>query len=574
MQAYSCVGLSARRSTDRAIRVTNDNRGSKRAALKAASTPRTALVIGAGHNGLVCAFYLARAGFAVTVLERRDTVGGAAVTEEFHPGFRNSMASYTVSLLAPKVIADMGLHERGLRILERPIANFLPLDDGRYLKVGGGLARTQTEFAKFSTRDAERLPAYYEMLDGIGDLLRELSLQTPPDLGALLRSGTRGLRQARTFSKLSIEQRRDLLDLFSESAADFLGGWFEAEPVLAAFAFDSVVGNLASPCTPGSAYVLLHHTFGGVNGKKGQWGHAVGGMGAITQAMAQACRDAGVTVELEAPIERLLVDAGRIRGVRLADGSERLAGVVAANVNPKLLFGQLTAPEDLPAAFRARMERYRCESGTFRMNVALSELPRFASLPEAGEHLASGIVMAPSMAYMDRAWRDAVEHGWSRLPVVEMLIPSTVDDTLAPRGAHVASLFCQHFRYALPGGRDWDDARDEAADLVIDTVERFAPGFRRSVVGRVALSPLDLERKFGLVGGDIMHGQMSLDQLWAARPMLGHGDYRTPIAGLYMCGAGTHPGGGVSGMPGHNAAREIGRDSSRLQALKLALAGR
>ena len=539
------------------------------------SMQKTALVIGAGHNGLVCAFYLARAGFAVTVLERRGVVGGAAVTEEFHPGFRNSVASYTVSLLAPRVIADMGLHERGLRILERPISNFLPLDDGRYLKLGGGLARTQAEFAKFSARDAQRLPAYYDMLDGIGDLLRELSLQTPPDLGALLRSGTRGLRQARLFGKLSLEQRRDLLDLFSQSAADFLGGWFEAEPVQAAFAFDSVVGNPASPWTPGSAYVLLHHTFGGVNGKKGQWGHAVGGMGAITQAMAQACRDAGVTIELEAPVERLLVDGGRVRGVRLVGGGERLAGVVAANVNPKLLFGQLVAPQDLPAAFRTRMERYRCESATFRMNVALSELPRFTSLPEPGEHLSSGIVMAPSMAYMDRAWRDAFEQGWSRAPIVEMLIPSTVDDSLAPQGAHVASLFCQHFRYALPGGRSWDDAaREEAADLVIDTVERFAPGFKRSVLGRTALSPLDLERRFGLVGGDIMHGQMALDQLWAARPMLGHGDYRTPLKGLYLCGAGSHPGGGVTGMPGHNAAREIGRDTNRLTALKLALAGR
>jgi phytoene dehydrogenase-like protein len=418
------------------------------------------------------------------------------------------------------------------------------------------------------------LPDYYAMLDGIGDLLRELSLQTPPDLGALLRSGTRGLRQARIFSRLSVEQRRDLLDLFSESTAEFLGGWFEAAPVQAALALEGVVGNLASPWTPGSAYVLLHHTFGGVNGKKGQWGHAGGGMGAITQAMAQACRDAGVEIELEAPVDRLLVDAGRVRGVRLVGGGERRASVVAANVNPRLLFGQLTAPQDLPAAFRTRMERYRCESGTLRINVALSELPRFTCLPEPGEHLASGIVMAPSMAYMDRACRDAIDHGWSRQPIVEMLMASTVDGTLAPKGAHVASLFCQHFRYALPGGGSLDDARDEAANLVIDTVERFAPGFKRSVLGRAALSPLDLERTFGLVGGDIMHGQMSLDQLWAVRPMLGHGDYRAPIKGLYLCGAGTHPGGGVSGMPGHNAAREIGRDASRLTALKLALAGR
>ena len=537
--------------------------------------PRTALVIGAGHNGLVCAFYLARAGFRVTVLERRAVVGGAAVTEEFHPGFRNSTASYTVSLLAPQVIADLGLHERGLRILERPISNFLPHEDGRFLEMGGGLARTQQEVGKFSARDAERLPAYYEMLDGIGDVLRELSLQTPPDFGALTQSMPRNARQARLFARLSVEQRRDLLDLFTESAADFLGGWFESDAVKAALAFDGVVGNPASPWTPGSAYVLLHHTFGGVNGKKGQWGHAVGGMGAITQAMAAACRDAGVAIELEAPVERVLVERGRVRGVRLAGGGERHADVVAANVNPRLLFQALTDPQDLPAAFRERIARYRCESATFRMNVALSALPRFACRPGPGPHLASGIVMSPSLHWMDRAWRDAVDHGWSRRPIVEMLIPSVVDDSLAPKGAHVARLFCQHFRYELPDGRPWDDAaRDAAADAILDVVEGFAPGFRARVVGRLALSPVDLEQRFGLLGGDIMHGQMSLDQLWSARPLLGHGDHRTPIAGLYLCGAGTHPGGGVTGMPGHNAAREIRRDASRWQALKLALAGR
>jgi len=537
------------------------------------SRTRTALVVGGGHNGLVCAFYLARAGFAVTVLERRGVVGGAAVTEEFHPGFRNSVASYTVSLLAPKVIHDMRLHDRGLTILERPFSNFLPLEDGRYLELGGGLERTQREFTKFSARDAERLPAYYEALDGVGDLLRELSLQTPPDLAALVHSGTRGLRQARAFGALSLEQRRDLLDLFTESAADFLGGWFESDPVKAAFAFDSVVGNLASPRTPGSAYVLLHHTFGEINGKKGLWGHAVGGMGAITHAMEGACRDAGVAIELDAPVAQVLVDAGRARGVRLESGRELPADVVAANVNPRLLFDALVPPEALPQAFRSRMQRYRCESATFRMNVALSRLPTFTCLPQAGPHLSSGIVLAPSLDYMDAAWRDAIRHGWSRRPVVEMLIPSTVDDSLAPPGAHVASLFCQHFRYALPEGRSWDDARAPAAELILQTVDDFAPGFKDSVVGVMSLSPLDLERKFGLVGGDIMHGNLSLDQLWAARPMLGHGDYRSPIEGLYMCGSGTHPGGGVTGMPGHNAAREILRDANRLTAIRLMLRG-
>jgi phytoene dehydrogenase-like protein len=535
-------------------------------------------VVGAGHNGLVCAFYLARAGLDVTLYERRGVVGGAAVTEEFHPGFRNSVASYTVSLLAPKIIADMRLHERGLRILERPISNLLPLDERRYLKMGGGLERTQAEVARFSAADAERLPDYYAMLDGVGDLLRELALETPPDLLSLVGSLPRALRQGRTLNRLSDEQRRDLLDLFVKSARDLLDGWFDSDAVKAAFGFDSVVGNYASPDTPGSAYVLLHHTFGGVNGKKGIWGHAVGGMGAITQAMAAACREAGAKIEVDAPVTKLRVgggrEHGRVRGLVLDGGREAAADIVVANVNPRLLFTRLVDAGDLPAEFARRIARYKCGSGTFRMNVALSELPRFTCLPEPGEHHASGIVMAPTLDYMDRAHTDARAFGWSREPIVEMLIPSVVDDSLAPKDAHVASLFCQQFAYQLPDGRIWDDREREAAvKTIVETVDRYAPNFSRSIVGRQVLSPLDLERTFGLVGGDIMHGHMSLDQLWAARPMLGYGDYRTPIDGLYLCGAGTHPGGGVTGMPGHNAAREVLRDHSAAMALKLAAQG-
>ncbi len=535
----------------------------------------SAAIIGGGHNGLVCAFYLARAGFDVSVYERRGVVGGAAVTEEFHPGFRNSVASYTVSLLAPRIIDDMRLHHHGLKILERPISNFLPLDDQRYLKMGGGLERTQAEVSKFSTQDAQKLPAYYAMLDGIGDLLRELALQSPPDFSALLATGPRALRQGRLLAKLDLEQRRDLLDLFTESASDFLDGWFESDAVKAAFGFDAVVGNYASPETPGSAYVLLHHTFGGVNGKKGIWGHAVGGMGAITQAMAKACAQQGVKIVVDAPVREVIIERERAAGLLLDDGRRFLADVIVANVNPKLLFQKLVPAQTLPPAFRTRIDRYRCSSGTLRMNVALSELPSFTCLPghDAAEHHASGIVMAPSLAYMDRAYLDAKREGFSREPIVEMLIPSVVDDSLAPKGQHVASLFCQQFAWTLPEGRSWDEAREAAADCVIDTVDRFAPGFKRSVLGRMVLTPLDLERKFGLVGGDIMHGHMSLDQLWAARPLLGHGDYRAPIAGLYMCGAGTHPGGGVSGMPGHNAAREVIRDSGAMARVRLAVQG-
>lgn len=524
-----------------------------------------AIVIGAGHNGLTCAAYLAAAGLKVTVLERRDVVGGAAVTEEFHPGFRNSVASYTVSLLNPKVIRDLELARHGLRIVERRMSNFLPLD-GDYLAVGEG--RTKAQVARFSAADAERLDAYGQRLEAIAELLRDLVLQTPPNLveGGLAKVVPELLKSAsvgRRLAKLDLTAKRDLLALFAQSTGDWLDGWFESDPIKAAYGFDGVVGNYASPYSPGSAYVLLHHVFGEVNGKKGAWGHAVGGMGAITQAMADCCRERSVEIRTGCGVAEVLTQQGRAAGVVTAAGERLAAQVVVSNLHPQLLFGKLVDPQATPADFAERIRRYRSGSGTFRMNLALSELPRFACLPQPGDHLTAGIIIAPSLAYMDRAYMDARIHGWSREPIVEMLIPSTLDDSLAPPGRHVASLFCQHVAPQLPDGRSWDDHRDEVAELMIATVERQAPGFAASVIGRQALSPLDLERTFGLVGGDIMHGRLSLDQLFSARPVLGAGDYRTPIAGLYQCGAGTHPGGGVTGAPGHNAAREVLRDVRR-----------
>jgi phytoene dehydrogenase-like protein len=530
-----------------------------------------AVIIGGGHNGLVCAAYLAGAGQDTCVLERRAILGGAAVTEEFHPGFRNSTASYTVSLLNPKVIRDLKLAAHGLSIAARPLSNFLPLPDadgGGYLKVGGGLAATQAEVAKFSSRDGERLPAYYAMLERVADVLRDLLLVTPPNLGGGIHALLDGWKVAKRFRVLDRAGQRDVLDLFTKSAGDLLDRWFESAPVKAAFGFDAVVGNFASPYTPGSAYVLLHHVFGEVNGQRGQWGHARGGMGAITQAMARECTARGVTLRTGAAVARVLVKGGRAVGVELADGEVVEAKRVVANVNPKLLFERLVAPEHLDDDFRARIASYRCGSGTFRMNVALSELPDFRALPgrTAAPHHASGIILAPSLSYMEQAYFDARTRGWSTAPIVEVLLPSVVDDTLAPAGCHVASLFCQHVHPDLPSvapGRTWDDAREEVADLMIATVDRYAPNFSASVLGRRALTPLDLEREFGLVGGDIFHGALSLDQLFSARPVLGHGNYRAPIAGLYLCGSGTHPGGGVTGIPGHNAAREILKDAKR-----------
>ena len=523
-----------------------------------------AVIIGAGHNGLVCAFYLARAGLKVRVVERRDVVGGAAVTEEFHPGFRNSVASYTVSLLQPKVIADMRLADHGYRVIERPISNFLPQEDGGYLKLGGGLERTQAEFRKFSSRDAEALPAYYDALEAVAEVLRGLALKAPPNVGEGLRTLVDGALQGRGLARLSLEHKRDVLDLFAKSATSFLGQWFESEAIKAAFGFDAVVGNYASPDTPGSAYVLLHHVFGEVNGKKGAWGHSVGGMGAITQIMAKVCRELGVEISLESPVSQVLVDGNKVAGVRLEGGEEVAASRVIANVGPKILYERMFAEADLTADFNRRMKGFKAGSGTFRMNVALSELPRFTCLPDSGEHHQSGIIIAPTLAYMDRAFISSKLNGWSEKPIVEMLIPSTVDDSLARPGQHVASLFCQQFAPELPDGRDWDLEEDAAADTIIATVEAHAPGFSASILGRQVLSPKGLERKFGLAGGDIMHGHMSLDQLWSARPVLGNASYRGPLAGLYMCGAGAHPGGGVTGAPGHNCAREVLADRSSL----------
>jgi phytoene dehydrogenase-like protein len=521
-----------------------------------------AIIIGAGHNGLVCAFYLARAGLKVRIVERRNIVGGAAVTEEFHPGFRNSVASYTVSLLQPKVIDDMRLVDHGYKVVERPISNFLPQEDGGYLKLGGGLERTQAEFRKFSNHDADVLPEYYDALEGVADVLRDLALKSPPNIGDGIKTLIDGALQGRNLAKLSVSRKRDVLELFTKSARSFLDSWFESEAVKAAFGFDAVVGNYASPDTPGSAYVLLHHVFGEVNGKKGAWGHCIGGMGTITQIMAKVCRDSGVEISLEAPVSRVLVDGGKVCGVRLESGEEIFAPRVIANVGPKVLYERMFEEGDIAPEFRRRIKGFKAGSGTFRMNVALSELPRFTCLPEPGEHHQSGIIIAPTLDYMDRAFLDAKSDGWSKKPIVEMLIPSTVDDSLAPEGQHVASLFCQQFAPELPDGRDWDAEEDKAADTIIDTVEAQAPGFRASILGQQILSPKGLERKLGLAGGDIMHGNMSLDQLWSARPVLGNGSYRGPLKGLYMCGAGTHPGGGVTGAPGHNCAHEVMADQS------------
>ncbi len=543
-----------------------------------------ALIIGGGHNGLVCAAYLARAGRRVLVLEARNVVGGAAVTEEFHPGFRNSVAAYTVSLLHPQVIRDLRLAEHGLRIVHRPMSNFVPLDPAssnvartgsgsgsagndnlNALRVGPNVEDTVREVARFSPKDAAALPRYYAMLDLLADELRKWILKAPPDPNAGVGGLIDTLKAGLALRGLSMKAQRDLIELFGRSAGEMLDDWFETDVLKAALGFDSIVGAYASPYAPGSAYVQLHHCFGEVNGKKGAWGHAIGGMGAITQAMARECERLGVTIRLNAGVARVITHDGRATGVALEDGEDIRARTVVANVGPKLLFNQLVAANDLPAEFRTRMQRFKTGSGVLRMNVALSELPDFCGLGTRQQpHHGAGIILAPSLEYMHRAYEDARATGMSTRPVVEVLIPSTLDDTLAPSGQHVASLFCQSFAPQLPTGStlgaNWDDARERAADLVIDTVTRFAPNFKRSVIARQVLTPLDLERTFGLTDGDIFHGRLSLEQLFVSRPTLGYANYRTPLRGLYLCGSGAHPGGGVTGAPGHNAAQVILKD--------------
>jgi phytoene dehydrogenase-like protein len=530
------------------------------------SSPQTntqaydAIIIGAGHNGLVCAYYLAEAGLKVRVLEQRDVVGGAAVTEEFHPGYRNSVASYTVSLLNPKVIKDLELARHGLSVVERKVNNIWPHTNDDFLAFPVGGDKLQQEIARFSEHDAKALDRYFADISLVADLIRDFLLKTPPNAGGGIRDVLQALALGNRARKLSVEQHRIVLDVFTKSVSDFLDLYFENEFVKGAFAFDGVVGNYASPHQPGSAYVLMHHAFGEVNGKKGVWGHAIGGMGAITQAMAKAAQEQGAEITTNSAVAKVLVEDEQVVGVELESGEILKAKIISANVNPSLLYNKLLDNKHLPEDFARRIKHYKNGSGTFRMNVALDGLPKFTCIRKQeradNDHLTGGIVIGATEAYLDKAYVDAKANGWSEQPIVEMLIPSLLDDSLAPEGKHVASLFCQQFDPDV----DWPKHREQVADQIIATVEQYAPGFSKLVLGRQVLSPYDLEQKLGLTRGDIMHGVLSLDQMFSARPMLGHGNYRGPIKGLYMCGAGTHPGGGVTGAPGHNAAHEIIHD--------------
>ena len=515
------------------------------------------IIIGAGHNGLTCAGYLARAGLKVKVLEARSVVGGAAITEEFHPGFRNSVYSYSVSLLHPQVIRDLQLEQHGLDIMERP-AGTLSLLENDHLLLTRDDAQARAEIARFSKRDATRMGQFEGEIADVAVALRALAVQSPPNIGGGWRDALTLLKAGNLFRKLSARHQAVLVELMTKSLGDYLDMWFEGEALKGVLGLEGVIGNFAEPYQAGTAYVLLHHAFGEVKGRAGAWGIARGGMGAISESMASFARANGVSIETSAPVDKILVDNGRARGVVTRDGREITAGCVAANVHPQILLQKLLDPALLEEGDQRRIEGYRSHSATFRMNVALSELPQFSSMAGRGEeHFMGAIEVSPSLPYIQDAYFDARQFGWARRPVISMQVPSTQDQSLAPAGGHVASLFCQHFQRHLPDGRDWDEVKDEVADMIIGTIDNYAPNFRASVLGRQIKSPLDIERDLGMVGGDIFHGALHLDQFYSLRPIPGHAAYKMPVDGVYLCGSGAHPGGGVSGLPGHNAARAI-----------------
>ncbi len=522
-----------------------------------------ALIIGAGHNGLTCAAYLARAGLKVKVLEARRVIGGAAVTEEFAPGYRNSSCSYVVSLLNPKVVRDLELATHGLEIIPRPTDGFFPQPDSSYLMYGPDAAEFKAQLDQRAPGDAEGYERFDADLTALVPVFRELMLVTPPNLAASISDLVIAALTLNTARRLSARERALLVDVMTASADEFLSRYFKDEAVKASFGYLSAIGSMVSPYAGGTAYILLDHVVGEVNGVRGMWGHAKGGMGAISEAIARSAMAHGAEIDTDEPVAEVIVEKGAVKGVATKDGHIYMAPRVVSAVHPKLLYGKLIDAAETPAPLKQDIDDYVSMSGTFRMNVALDELPDFTSVPgkSAGPQHVGSIIICPSMRYLDQAYDDAKHGGWAKAPMIELCIPSTLDDTLAPAGKHVASLFCQHFHPYLADGRDWDDHRDEVGDLILKTVDRYAPNFSGAVSARKLLSPKDLERDYGLVGGCIFHGSLKLNQVFSVRPAAGIASYRGHLKGLYLCSAGTHPGGGVSGVPGHNAAREILKDA-------------
>jgi phytoene dehydrogenase-like protein len=517
-----------------------------------------AIIVGGGHNGLVAAAYLARAGRRVLVLERRELVGGCAVTEEIWPGYKVSTAAYLTSLLQERIVRELELERHGYRVDAKDPAFFSAFPDGRHFFMWQDRAKTLAEIARFSPRDAEVYPAYEDLLERISQVVEGLLLTTPPQFPpAGLGDFLDYLKLAGRLRGLSSQDLTALVKIFTASAAEFLDEWFESDEVKVTLATDGVIGANGGPRSPGTAYILLHHCMGGVAGHRGLWGFVRGGMGAVSEAIASAARTAGATIRTGAPVARVLVRNERAYGVALESGEEIEAGAVASNLDPKVTFLRLLAERDLPAGFVAAIRHFRIEGTSCKINLALNGLPEFTAYPGApGPHHRATMHICPHIDYVERAWDDAKYGRPSERPLLELTIPTMYDPSLAPPGQHIMGIFLQYAPYTLREGT-WDKLREPFGDRVVSLIEEYAPNFRGLIEHRQVLSPLDLERRFGITGGNIFHGEMSLDQMFVMRPVAGWARYRTPVAGLYLCGSGAHPGGGVMGAPGYNCARAM-----------------
>jgi len=516
-----------------------------------------AVIVGGGHNGLVTAAYLARAGRKVIVLERREILGGCAVTEEIWPGYRVSTGAYLSSLLQDRIVRELELGKFGYVVDPKDPAFFSVFPDGRHFFMWQDDRKTLEEIAKFSRRDAEIYPAFEQHLEKISQVVESLLLTSPPDfpprgVGSVIEY----LKLVGRMRKLSRREMVGLVKIFTQSAADFLDEWFESPEVKVTLATDGVIGANGGPRSPGTAYILLHHCMGGVGGKRGLWGFVRGGMGAISEAIAQSAKSHGAEVRVQAPVQRILLKQGRIHGVALQSGEEIIAPVVASNLDPHVTFLRLLEEGDLDPEFRESIRRFRTEGTSLKINLALSGLPDFRALPGAGPQHRATMHICPSIEYIERAWDDAKYGRPSDRPMIEMTMPTMYDASLAPPNHHIMGIFLQYAPYTLRGVK-WDDVREPYADHILNLMEEYIPNMRSIVVERQVLSPLDLERRFGITGGNIFHGEMSLDQMFVMRPVPGWAKYRMPVPGLYLCGSGAHPGGGVMGAPGYNAAREI-----------------
>jgi phytoene dehydrogenase-like protein len=517
-------------------------------------------VIGGGHNGLTHAAYLARAGRKVLVLERRPVLGGAAVTEEVFPGFKFSVCSYVVSLLRPEIIRDLDLPRHGLEILPLD-GTFTPMPNGDYLWRVNDHGKTYREIARHSRLDAEAYDEFGKSMQPMCRFVKPILSMVPPDPTGLDPDDLRKLLfMARRFQKLPSDDRYNLIQLMTMSAADFLDQWFETDVLKATMSASGIIGTFLGIRSPGTAYVLLHHYMGEIDGAFRAWGFARGGTGGISNAIAAAAREAGVEIQTQTAVEKIIVKDGRARGVALANGDEIYARAISSSVDPRHTFLEFIDRSMLPREFLEEVHRYKFRGSSGKVNLTLDALPEFTCLPGMGPHLRGAISISPAVEYMERAYDEAKYGTFSHRPYIDIVIPSLTDPSVAPPGKHVMSCFVQYAPYKLRPGLDWDHLREAFGNTVIDTIAEYAPNLKNIILQRQVLTPLDLEREFGLSEGNIFQGELSLEQLFFLRPVPGWTRFRTPIKGLYLCGSATHPGGGIMGAPGRLAALEVLRD--------------